>query len=281
MHDANSPQETLFAGSTKEIQLGRFQTFLFGANNSVDLSSTAITSNKPLTVISGHECGNIPFDRYCCEHVSEHVPPVVTWGKSFLLAPYAGKTSGQFYKLIASEDSTTIMHNCNLGVSTLHLAFAGNVKIISTTNTTFCYLESNKPLLVTQMNPAGTLEINDLGDPAISVIPPIEQFKMELDFYTPDIIGNNTHYINIVAIEQGMMLLDGSTLLLTWNTIHDINNEIHVVGYAAHVTDISIGAHTISSINDTAFSVLVYGFGTRKAYSHTPGRTGITLNVAR
>ena len=200
----------------------------------------------------------------------------MTWGKSFLLAPYAGKTSGQFYKLIASEDSTTMMHNCNSEVSTLYLAFAGNVKTISTTNTTFCYLESNKPLLVTQMNPTGRLDDNDLGDPAISVIPPIEQYKMELDFYTPDIIPAGKHYINIVAVEQDMTLLDGSTLLLTWNTINNINNEI--VGYAAHVTDIGIGAHTISSINDIAFSVLVYGFETSEAYSYTAGRTGITNN---
>ena len=71
IHVANTPQETLLSGSTKEIQLDRFQTFLFGASNSVDLSGTAITSNKSLTVISGHQCGNIPFDIAFCEHVSE------------------------------------------------------------------------------------------------------------------------------------------------------------------------------------------------------------------
>ena len=121
IHDANSSEETLLAGSTKEIQLDCFQTFLFGASGFADVNGTAITSNKPLTVISGHEYGTIPFDVGNCRPVSEQIPPVATWGKSFLLTPYASKTSGQFFKLIASEDSTTIMHNCNSEVSILHL----------------------------------------------------------------------------------------------------------------------------------------------------------------
>ena len=273
IHSASSPMETLLTGSTKVIKLNRFQTFLFGASNSVDLSGTAITSNKPLTVISGHECGNIPFDIGACEHVTEHIPPVATWGKSFLLAPYAGKTSGQFFKLIASETSTTIMHNCNSEVSTLHLAFAGNSKNFSTTNTTFCYLESDKPLLVTQLTPGAGLDNNQLGDPAITLLPPIEQYKREIDFYTPDIVDNDKHYINIVATKQSTMLLDDSVLSLLWNPINNINNEI--VGYAAHVTNISIGAHTVTSMDNITLSILVYGFGRAEAYSYTAGRTGI------
>ena len=275
IHDANSSEETLLAGTTKEIQLDRFQTFLFGASGFADVSGTAITSNKPLTVISGHEYGTIPFDVGNCRPVSEQIPPVGTWGKSFLLTPYASKTSGQFFKLIASEDSTTIMHNCNSEVSTLHLAFAGNSKNFSTTNTTFCYLESDKPLLVTQLNPGGDLDNNGLGDPAITLIPPIEQYKREIDFYTPDFVEIDKHYINIVATKQSIMLLDDSVVSLIWNPINNINNE--VVGYAAHVTNISIGAHTVTSIDNVAFSILVYGFGFYEAYSYTAGRTGIMI----
>ena len=278
IHSASSPMETLLTGSTKVIKLNRFQTFLFGANNSVDLSGTAITSNKPLTVISGHECGNIPFDVGACDSVSEQIPPVATWGNSFLLAPYAGKTSGQFFKLIASEPSTTIMHNCNSEVSTLHLAFAGNSKNFSTTNTTFCYLESDKPLLVTQLNPGGSFGNNDIGDPAITLLPPIKQYKREIDFYAPDIVDIDKHYINIVATKQSNMLLDGSILSLLWNPINNINNEI--VGYAAHVTNISIGAHRITSMDNIAFSILVYGFGRFEAYSYTAGRTGIIIIIS-
>ena len=68
------------------------------------------------------------------------------------------------------------------------------------------------------------------------------------------------------------MLLDDYVLSLLWNPINNINNEI--VGYAAHVTNISIGAHTVTSMDNVAFSILVYGFGIAEAYSYTAGRTG-------
>ena len=150
IHSADSPSETIYAQSTKTTKLHRFQTFPFGATG-VDLSGTSIVSNQLLTVVSGHECGNIPSNIYYCDHVSEQIPPAVTWGKNFILTPYKDRTAGQYFKLISSENTTTIMHNCDSGVSTMHLAFAGGVDIFYTNCTTYCYLESDKPLLVTQM----------------------------------------------------------------------------------------------------------------------------------
>ena len=94
IHNANSLSETILARSTKIIKLHRFQTFLFGATG-VDLSGTSIVSNQPLTVVSGHECGNIPYDVYACDHVSEQIPPTITWGKTFILTPYKDRIAGQ------------------------------------------------------------------------------------------------------------------------------------------------------------------------------------------
>ena len=62
------------------------QTFLFGAPGN-DITGTSIVSNKPLTVISGHECGNVPDDVPRCEHITEEIPPTVHWGQQFLLTP--------------------------------------------------------------------------------------------------------------------------------------------------------------------------------------------------
>ena len=95
IHSANSSSETILAGTTKIIKLHRLQTFLFGATG-VDLSGTSIVSNQPLTVVGGHECGNIPYNIAFCDHVSEQIPPTITWGKKFILTPYKDRTVGQY-----------------------------------------------------------------------------------------------------------------------------------------------------------------------------------------
>ena len=269
IHNADSPSEMVLTGATKIIKLDQFQTFLFGATG-VDLSGTSIVSNQPLTVVSGHECGNIPYVAFC-DHVSEQIPPTVTWGKRFILTPYKDRTAGQYFKLIASQNALTIMHNCDSGVSTIHLALAGDLDIIYTNYTTYCYLESDKPLLVTQMMPSYAADFIT-GDPSISIIYPIDRYKRDISFFS-NFSGITQHYINIIVTQQNTMLMDGSILSLSWNSISDLNDE--VVGYAAQVTITSLGAHVITSTNNVTFTVLVYGYWIPgSGYTYSAGTTG-------
>ena len=278
IHNADSPSEMVLTGAAKIIKLDQFQTFLFGATG-VDLSGTSIVSNQPLTVVSGHECGNIPYNIRHCDHVSEQIPPTVRWGKRFILTPYKDRTAGQYFKLIASRNSTTITTNCESGVSTIHLAFAGNVHTIYTSYTTYCYLESDKPLLVTQMMPGRRADGHPTADPSIGRTVPIEQYKREIIFIPFQF--SNANYINIIAIQQDTMLMDGSVLSLSWNSISDLNDE--VVGYAAQVTVTSLAAHVITSTNNNVtFTVLVYGYGSGSiGHTYSAGTTGKVLYIIR
>ena len=272
IHSADNSSETVLAGTTKIIKLHRFQTFLFGATG-VDLSGTSIVSNQPLTVVSGHDCGNIPYNIKFCDHVSEQIPPTVTWGKRFILTPYKDRTVGQYFKVIASENSTSVMHNCDSGVSTMHLAFSGDVDTFYTNYTAFCYLESDKPLLVTQMIPGYNAD-GITGDPSISIIFPIEQYKRDIIFFSnfPEI---TQYYVNIIATQQDTMLMDDFVLSLSWNSISDLNNE--TVGFAAQVTIASLGAHVITSANNVTFTVLAYGYAYHMSYTYTAGIRGTEI----
>ena len=57
-------------------------TYLIRSSN--DLSGTRIVSDKPISVFTGRECTNVPVDVCCCDHLTEQVPPTVTWGNFFL-----------------------------------------------------------------------------------------------------------------------------------------------------------------------------------------------------
>jgi hypothetical protein len=184
------------------------QTLLFKAVD--DITGTSISSDKPLTVISGHECGNIPeYVRYC-EHLTVQIPPTVEWGKQFLLTPYSKKPI-QYYKIIAMESQTMFNFKCgSTNAVIISLLNAGNFHTHSTGTNNYCSTVSNKPILVIQLSPGHNLGY--IGDPVITFIPSINQLSETTVFVSPNKF--TSHYINIAATSQDTVLLDGTPLSL-------------------------------------------------------------------
>ena len=263
-----SSQETLYAGQSKVITLNRLQTFLFGSIGFVDLTGTSIVSNKPLTVISGHECANVPSDRVYCEHVEEQIPPTVTWGKKHLLRSYSGKNDYTYFLIVSSKDNTTVKHNCGENLTALNLASAGSHKTITLDTDSNCYMESNEAILITQMM-TGSGPLSSIGDPAVSVIPSVAQFTNEVIFPSIKFYQNeNYNYINILTETNDTIIMDGKALNIAWESISGFYGE--TVGYST-VVSISLDVHHIYSINGVPFHVLVYGYADYAGYSFSAG----------
>ena len=265
IQNPSSSSITVNAGTSFNVTIHRMQTFFFGTF--MDISGTSIVSDKPLTVISGHECGYVPDNVYDCDHLTEQIPPTVTWGKQFLLTPYAGR-SRQFYKIIAAESDTALNYTCSdVGTSTISLTNAGDFSFQMSNNSTYCSLVSSKPVLVVQLGPGQTLSPD--GDPVISMVPPIDQYSESVTFISPDISEFTSHHVNIASVTIDTILMDGQPLSLTWNNIFDSDNNI--IGYGTQVLITDLTSHTITSMSNTKFSTLVYGFGTLVGYSYSAG----------
>ena len=264
---SNSNKINVTAGTPFSFTLHKMQTFLFGAPGN-DITGTSIVSNKPLTVISGHECGFVPYNVGYCEHVTEQIPPTVNWGQQFLLTPYSGKPV-QYYKIITAANHTTYNFTCGrYNTATYYLNRAGSFFTHSTSGSSYCSISSDKPILVTQLG-AG-YQLGNTGDPVISIVPSIDQYSQEIVFVSPNIDRDITsHYINIATTtNQSTILVDGIALALTWNAIYDHTNN--VIGYGTQLNSTSLDIpHIITS--DTKFSTLVYGFRLVSGYSYSPG----------
>ena len=269
----NSGSRTVAAGSSFTFTIHKMQTFLIGVPL-LDISGTSIISDKPLTVISGHECGNVPLVG-ACEHISEQIPPTVTWGTNFLLTPYFGHSVGPYFKVVASESQTTLILTCTLNniisSNTTYLELAGDVTFeLSLSSSSYCYIEADKPILVTQLGPGSSTNNNNYGDPVISMIPPLEQHQQSITLVFPSFSSITTLYVNIASTKKGPVLLDGQSISVTWNDIHDNNNN--TIGYGAQIqfnyssTSVS---YTISM--QSTFSALVYGFGRSEGFSYSAG----------
>ncbi len=266
--DPSSLQD-ISAGIPKTFILHEFQTLLITSKgNNLDLTGSKIISDKPLTVVTGHQCGNIPSDTDFCENILEQIPPTVTWGKQFLLSPYKTR-DGQFYKIVASKAYTTVKHNCINGESSVTLISSGSFTTIQTANGKYCYLEANHPVLATQMSPSN--DFDGTGDPAISVVPPLERFTKATSFFIPQLSTINLAYLNIVTKEKATFYLDKSPLSTEWNIILDLDGNI--IGFGTQVTSVNVNtAHNVTNSEDVDFYGIFYGFSTNTAFSlTTPG----------
>ena len=254
-HDtqSNSPNTTVSAGVRRTVTLHQRQTLLF--NSVEDLTGTKIESDKPLTVISGHECGNIPFNVRNCEHLAVQVPPTITWGKNFLLIPFAtGQHGSQVYKAVLSENTATnrLLLTCNNHTSSVEFPYEFEIATDS-----FCFLTSSKAVFLTQWSRDGS---------TVSPVVPISQYFNRVSFDSLPLYSFFFYYnyISIAVPAENYtsgrnVLLDGTVISCTWKRIYNIYNRI--VGYGCTVR-IRSGSHIISTSSSQdagKISVIVHG----------------------
>ena len=87
------------------------QTYFFEDTN--DVTGTKVVSNNPIVIYPEYECIFIPNTVPFCDHITEQVPPTVVWGSQFISASFNSRSSGEIYRVLASEDATTVVVNCN------------------------------------------------------------------------------------------------------------------------------------------------------------------------
>ena len=286
--DQNSPSVNIPAGTGHNITLHELNTFLVFSERG-DLSGTRILSNKPLTVIGGHECANVPQGAFECEPIAVQIPPVVTWGTNFLIAGYAGRTSEQLqFSIVPSEQNTTLEATC--GDSTI-LLLQTRFEFAVSSDEPFCHFRFSKPVFLAQL--ASGRSTDKLGDPAIAIISPIDQYINRIEFVLLPTEDFPASYVSITVpaeyYDPDSILLDGTVVNCEWMAINNRSNVI--VGYGCNVTmpaqsSTTPTQHALSHSDPNGrISATVYGFRDFPAqgYAYLAGQkleiTDITGNV--
>ena len=196
---AGSSSVTLSPGQSHSFSLGSQETFLITSTTS-DLTGTRIVSDKPLTVTSGNDCAKVPLVSEDCEYVVEQIPPTATWGNEFVLVPFRGRETGQYYKIVSSKDNTLLKLTCKNDSLTreLTLPSAGDFQFFFTAADVYCSLESNNPILVVQV--ALSHGGDSKGDPIMILVAPLDEFIQSVNFQSLRFIGTFKHYVNGVRV---------------------------------------------------------------------------------
>ncbi|CAI8026301.1 Deleted in malignant brain tumors 1 protein [Geodia barretti] len=267
MSDING---TGIAGQPISVILNETNTLYVTSPES--LSGSKVVSNKPITFISGHECGNIPTGISFCDHMFEQIPPTSTWGIEFYSVPLKTRESFDVIMLLASKSDTMVTCVCNPPMETTNLIIstAGGVVSVNVSSEQYCRFMSNKPVLVVQLAVASGVD-NVSADPFMMIIPPFGQYRSKylIPTFEPQYERNLSYFVNIVLVTDNQtdidfMLLDESRVSANWTEIFCDVNEHHCAYGAQLDVNVSDTAYILSHVNpDVLFSATVYSFGMR------------------
>ena len=252
------------------ITLNMQQTYLI--RDTRDLSGTRVVSTKPISFFSGHQCTDIPNGIGACDLLTEQVPPTNTWGNFFLGASFLGKSSGAIYRVLTASDSTTVTVNCTTMAqpTTYILSTAGSWREFHAPANSFCSIESNNPVLVMEYTQG--FDLDNIGDPLMTMIPPVEQYSNNYVFNVLPEFGTNyiTIYVAPEYFQPDRVFVDDSNLLTdSWTAVYCSTGAL--CGYITG-QNLTAGEHSLYHTDANArVGVSAYGFNRYNSYGYPGG----------
>lgn len=258
-----------------------------------DLTGSKIVADKPLSVISGHECAFVPSSTIACDHLIEQVLPTVLWGTTYYIVPLASRKSYTL-KIIAAHNETQVQLICNGRRRNFLINDGEIIKRVHKRNK-YCAIYSNKKISVIQLSHG--YEEDDVGDPMMTLVPAVNDYSNKIvsstnhDSTHPDYM----HYVNIIVMSEyyqpHFIHLNGGGInhtLESYQWLPIVVDNVHEA-YAAQVPlnfTKHEGIFQITHHNSSALmSAILYGFLTnptapdansREGYGHAAG-----LNVLK
>ena len=254
--------------ASQTMTLNMMETYLYERDE--DLTGTRVVSNNPISLFSGNECPFIPGNLDSCDQIIAQLPNTATWGTRFLTASLAGRNTDDMYRILASQPSTIVTVTCSTKLQS-DLSSAGDWKtiVIEGNTSSYCVIESNKPLLVVQF--ALSYQIDNTGDPFMMIIPAIEQYDNDYNIFMPPEFSEQfvSLYVTPEYYQPDMIYIDEvSQEGADWAVINCTDTTI--CGYATYA-ELPAGTHRVYHANSRAtIGVSVYGFNQTNSYG-VPG----------
>ena len=258
------------------LKMDRFTTFQ--AHTTGDLTGTYISADKPVSFFSGNKKTKIGQGS-SQDHLVEMQVPVDNWGRKFAIMPIPERKVGDYYRFIASAKDSKIKVNGQRNgrpfTQSFELKDEGSWVQKHYDSTLFAYVESDKPILVVQYVLS---QYNDLADPAMMIIPPIEQYAADYTFSTPKYSqGSYYNYFMFVVkkAEKDGLRMNGNKF--PSNTKYNDIPGTDLVGGYIKLTD---GTHTCRHTSPiSVFGGYLYGRQHAESYAFATGMRLAPINV--
>ena len=261
-------------GNWLNTTIDRFETIQLLCRG--DLTGTFVQSSQRVSVFGGSTVTNIGSGT-SRDHIEEQIPPLNVWGKRFAIFPVPD-TNPNLIRVLASEDNTVVSVN-NQVKRTLQSG-----EFYETNTNAFSVCTANKPVLTVQYIPSGTCQSDKIipgchnGDPAMTLVPPLEQSNVLYTFLTP-LSSQNVDFENLF-----MFMLQGSDyngLTLDRKPVpnRDFFGIVHKNNVTSGYIKIPPGSHTIGhSSGPVPFGGILYGGILYESYAFPVGQRFTPIN---
>jgi hypothetical protein len=232
--------------------------------NLQDLTGSRVTATQPVAVFGGHEEA-VVGEGCCAEHLEQQMFPIDTLGTRYLAAPAEDRNGpGDIWRVLATEDGTTVRTTPPQMAGGLTELDAGEwVEIDS--GEAFEILAS-APVLVGQYLRSAEATGDGIGDPALILGVPVDQFRSEYALLTP--ADYSEDWLTVVRPEGSLVQLDGQMLPAA-----DFR-AIGMTGYEMAWIRVEDGPHLL--VGTEPFGLSAYGYSAAVSYGFPGG-----LNLRR
>lgn len=286
----NPPIAATMAGGEIIATIGPFDvlnletddgTFQDDPTTMADLSGTLVQATQPVAVYSGVETTSAPggvldvptppgwtdMDTCCLDHLEEQMFPVESVGTNYVIARSPVRSTGGFrepdvIRFVGVAEPVTVTTSLPAPFASFTLQ-PGEVKTTWTQDD--IVVSSDKPVMVGQILVSNQyLDGNYIGDPALTVFPPVEQYRTEYVMLTP---GSWTQsYIVVTAQVGSSVTLDGAP---TSNCPTESSGMVGGKTYESRRCSVAEGVHKLSG--DMPYGVVAYGYGSAGSYAVAGG----------
>ena len=259
------------AGTPFSITLNRGEVYYANSATSSgasgNLIGTAISASRPVGMVNGNGCTEIPNGVSACDHIYEVAQPVQSWGLTAAATNLPNRPNGTIYRIVASEDNTEVSINGAVQGTINRSQF---IETPSLTGNLF--FSANRPIFVTQYMTGISSPSATLGDPAMGNMIPTEQY---LSSYTFSTVGDTQFvedYLTIIADNDdvGTLMLDGVAVSAASFT------PIPGINFSSAVVPINDGTHTTTSTKP--HGITVEGYDTADSYIYPGGALFEAIN---
>jgi len=228
-----------------------------------DLSGTIVRASRPVQVIGGHSCANVPdATTGYCDHLEQALFPVEVLGMDYLVTvpAAAGGDSPHVVRIAAIHPNTRVTFDPPLAPETVLGPDDAPMQMGGVTSDV--RIRGDKAILVAQYMQGSTSVPSGSGDPSMSLAVPTAQFRTNYIFLASSTYDSN--FVNVVAPSSVDITLDGQPLP---------KSEFQAIGSSGF----SVARHQLAQtdfheiLSSSPFGIVVYGYGKDTSYMYPGG----------
>ncbi|CAH1792146.1 unnamed protein product [Owenia fusiformis] len=253
------------------VSIDKFESYSAIADD--DITGTIIRSNKPVAVLSGNDCANVPNTRRLCSHLVEMLPPVNSWGDDFYAISSKPRNAGDILRIIARGNTKVELSPGGLSKDIT----LGEYWEVVLDHDVFYHVTCAMSCLVMQYCQSQTADSRSMG-PFMTIVPAVSQYSK--DYRSPILNSYNgdpyTNYAHVYVQKEytSQYFTDAfRTPEKSWSTGVDFD-------YSAARIDLTdaILAHEFYNLNGvTRFGTVLYG--SRSSYDTYAFPAGLELEA--